>query len=668
MIIKSLILDNVGLYSQRTEFSLEPKKPSFGSRPIILIGGRNGAGKTTFLDSVRLALYGKRALGLGVSTKEYYQYLLSKINQNHLERTSSVELKFVYTEGSIPSEFTVCRSWTVGSDGQMRENLDLQKNGETVTSVPKQEWENFLLELIPIGVSQLFFFDGEKIQDIAEDNNSALSDAIKNLLGIDLIEKLRLDLHSYLTRNRSDEEGQNDVEILTQQLTQLKSQETILNNEYAQLKFEHQALLKNIEQKRLRFVSEGGAIALEYDQLKAKLSQLNKDINTGKQELVTLANGLLPFLFAPKLIAKYSKQLEDSSADQSSTQKLFEQAINSFQNSSILKQELWRDEHWANLNEFLANHFKMQPEQNSHISFSELTEPKQALVKLLSLDSEVKVQVKTLYTRFTHLNQEKEATEFSIARAENADESNAYLDELLQKERKLGELDLTLNQKEEECRKLSWDVVTAERNLKATSESIAEFELQNHKNSLAAKGIKALIDFETALLGQKINQVRQNFVEIFNSLLRKRNFITDLQIDAETFNTRLIKTNGKVVEKSALSAGEKQIYAIAMLWSLAKTSGRHLPMIVDTPLGRLDREHRDNLMKFYFPHVSHQVIILSTDTEIDDLYVNQLDEFISESYLLEYNHELGSTQALPGYFTDLKRTNVTEKRIALQQA
>lgn len=668
MIIKSLILDNVGLYSQRTEFSLEPKKSSITNRPITLIGGRNGAGKTTFLDSVRLALYGKRALGLGVSNKEYHQYLRSKTNQNHLELTSSVELKFVYTEGSIPSEFTVCRSWLIGSDGQIRENLDLKKNGETVTSVPKQEWENFLLELIPIGVSQLFFFDGEKIQDIAEDNNAALSDAIKNLLGIDLIEKLRLDLHSYLTRNKSDEAGQNDVEVLTQQLTQLKVQENILNNEYAQLKFEHQALLKNIEQKRLRFVSEGGAIALEYDQLKAKLSKLNKDINACKQELVTLANGLLPFLFAPKLIANFSKQLEGSSTDRSSIQQIFKQTLASFQNSSIQKQELWKEEHWDNLNEFLASHFQVQSEQNSHIGLSELTEPKQALAKLLSLDSEVKAQVKALYERFTHLNQEKEATEFSIARAENAEDSNAYLDELLQKERKLGELDLTLNQKEEECRKISWEVVTAERNLKAASEAIAEFELTNHKNSLAAKGIQALIKFETALLEQKINQVRQNFVEIFNSLLRKRNFITDLHIDPKSFNTRLIKTNGKVVEKSALSAGEKQIYAIAMLWSLAKTSGRHLPMIVDTPLGRLDREHRNNLMKFYFPHVSHQVIILSTDTEIDDLYVNQLNEFISESYLLEYNHELGSTQALPGYFTDLRRTNTTEKRIALQQA
>src|SRR5690606_13169203 len=144
--------------------------------------------------------------------------------------------------------------------------------------------------------------------------------------------------------------------------------------------------------------------------------------------------------------------------------------------------------------------------------------------KLLSLDAEVRKSVKALYERFTFLNHEKEATEFSIARAENAEDSNAYLDELLQKERKLGELDLILNQKEEECRKISWEVLTAERNLKAASEAVAEFELQTHKNSLAAKSIKALIDFETALLEQKITQVRKNFVEIFNSLLRKRNF------------------------------------------------------------------------------------------------------------------------------------------------
>lgn len=667
MIIKSLLLDNVGLYSQRTEFSLAPQKTSNNNRPIILIGGRNGAGKTTFLDAVRLALYGKRALGLAVSQKEYHQYLLNKTNQNHRTRASSIELKFIYTEGSVPAEYTVCRSWMIGSNGQLTENLELQKNGLTVTSVPKQEWENFLLELIPIGVSQLFFFDGEKIQEIAEDNNSSLSDAIKNLLGIDLIEKLRLDLHSYLNRNKSDSIDETNLNSLEQKVRQLKSEEEHAKNAYVQLKFEHQSLLQGIERDRLRFVSEGGAIALQYDQLKAKLSQTNKEINECKQELVNLANGLLPFLFAPKLISRFKNQLEESSADQSINKQLIEQTLLTFQQSPLKKNELWNDSHWANLNDFLADHFNYKTEVNIHKAFSELSEPQQALIKLMSLDLELRQKVKLLYERFSQLNQDKEATEFSISRAENAEDSNSNLDGLLLKERKLGEIEQLLNFKDEESRKVSQLVLSAERNLKAARDEVTEFELKNHKNALAAKGIKALLEFETALLNQKIDQVRKNFVEIFNTLLRKQNFIADLKIDLKTFNTSLIKVDGHSIEKSALSAGEKQIYAIAMLWALAKTSGRHLPMIIDTPLGRLDREHRDNLMKFYFPQVSHQVIILSTDTEIDDLYVNQLDEFISGSYLLEYNHELNSSQALPGYFTDLKRST-TEKRIALQQA
>ncbi|MBO1281856.1 DNA sulfur modification protein DndD [Acinetobacter nosocomialis] len=667
MIIKSLILDNIGLYSQRTEFLLEPKKSAITKRPIILIGGRNGAGKTTFLESIRLALYGKRALGLGVSIKEYHQYLYSKVNHNNLNRPSSIELNFIYTEASLPAEFTVCRTWSIISDGKIQESLVLKKNGETISSVPEQEWENFLLELIPIGMSQLFFFDGEKIQDIAQDNNGVLSDAIKNLLGIDLIEKLRLDLHSYLSRNQTNNKGQNNIDILDQKLIQLKSRKDNLSNECAQLNTQRHALLTNLERERLRFISEGGAVVLQYDQLKSKLTKLNKELNICKQELINLANDLLPFLFAPKLIDKFTKHLENSSKDQTSTRLLFEETISTFKKSSIYREDVWKHEHWNNLSEFLNDYFTPSNNLSSHIAFNELGEPREALAKLLNIDTQIKQKVKELYQRFTYLNQEKESTEFSIARAENAGDSNTYLDELLQKERKLGELDAILNQKEEESRELSLEILKIEKDHKKASEAFTEFELQDRKNSLAAKSIKVLIDFETALLEQKIIQVRQNFVEIFNSILRKRNFIIDLQIDSKTFNTRLIKTNGKIVEKSALSAGEKQIYAIAMLWSLAKTSGRHLPMIIDTPLGRLDREHRNNLMKFYFPHVSHQVIILSTDTEIDDLYVNQLEKFISESYLLEYNHELASTQALPGYFTDLKRTN-TEKRIALQQA
>ena len=92
-----------------------------------------------------------------------------------------------------------------------------------------------------------------------------------------------------------------------------------------------------------------------------------------------------------------------------------------------------------------------------------------------------------------------------------------------------------------------------------------------------------------------------------------------------------------------------------MLWALAKTSGRKLPVIIDTPLARLDSEHRANIIERYLPEVSHQVVVLSTDTEVDMEVAASLDKHVSHSYLLDYIRHEGRTVTVPGYFADLKR-------------
>jgi DNA sulfur modification protein DndD len=137
-----------------------------------------------------------------------------------------------------------------------------------------------------------------------------------------------------------------------------------------------------------------------------------------------------------------------------------------------------------------------------------------------------------------------------------------------------------------------------------------------------------------------------------------------VRIDTETFAATLIDAHGREIPKNALSAGEKQIYAIAMLWGLARTSGRPLPMIIDTPLARLDSDHRSNLMERYFPNASHQVILLSTDTEVDEALATSLSPSISHAYRLDYDNKEGRTLVSPGYFGKIGN----EGRRALQQA
>jgi DNA sulfur modification protein DndD len=99
-----------------------------------------------------------------------------------------------------------------------------------------------------------------------------------------------------------------------------------------------------------------------------------------------------------------------------------------------------------------------------------------------------------------------------------------------------------------------------------------------------------------------------------------------------------------------LSAGERQLLAVSLLWGLAKASRRPLPAIIDTPLGRLDSSHRRHLVERYFPHASHQVLLLSTDEEIGGEYLDAIRPSVGHSYLLEFNEAERSSTVKPGYF------------------
>ncbi|MFO1003455.1 MAG: hypothetical protein U0936_24245 [Planctomycetaceae bacterium] len=142
---------------------------------------------------------------------------------------------------------------------------------------------------------------------------------------------------------------------------------------------------------------------------------------------------------------------------------------------------------------------------------------------------------------------------------------------------------------------------------------------------------------------------------VFQFLLRKQAFVDHVEIDPETFGITLFDTLGATVPKDRLSEGEKQIFAISVLWGLAKASPRPLPAIIDTPMARLDSEHRTHLVERYFPNASHQVIILSTDAEVDETYYPKLEPFISHEYHLQYNEKEQLTTAEEGYFPSFRR-------------
>ena len=153
-----------------------------------------------------------------------------------------------------------------------------------------------------------------------------------------------------------------------------------------------------------------------------------------------------------------------------------------------------------------------------------------------------------------------------------------------------------------------------------------------------------------AVIQRHTEQLERLVLESFQYLLRKRHLVTAIKINPETFAVELTGSDGKSLPTERLSQGERQLLATALLWGLARASGRPLPTIIDTPLGRLDSSHRSHMLDRYFPVASHQVILLSTDEEIDKESWERLKPHIGRSYHLQFDDNARSTTATKGYF------------------
>jgi DNA sulfur modification protein DndD len=139
-------------------------------------------------------------------------------------------------------------------------------------------------------------------------------------------------------------------------------------------------------------------------------------------------------------------------------------------------------------------------------------------------------------------------------------------------------------------------------------------------------------------------------LDSYQKLLRKKSLVTSLLINVNDFSLELRGIDDQIISPERLSAGERQLLAVSMLWGLARASGRPLPAIIDTPLGRLDTAHRLNLVEKYFPNASHQVFLLSTDEEIDQNLYDEMKDSISRTYTLDYDDKERVTTIREGYF------------------
>lgn len=664
MIIKKIILENYGLYGGINEFDLVPRSNKNEKRNIILIGGKNGVGKTTLLNALRLVLYGKSILGKRVSQADYEAFLRQQVHQNKnpiLKNTfSRLSVEFEHVAMGQYKNYIVERSWSIEKGG-LKEFLKIFSDEELKENVTDDYWKGFIEEIIPERLSQLFFFDGEKIKDIAHDttDNIVLADAIKTLLGLDIVEKLKADLSIYKTREvkkSSLNSFKKQWDHIDTAIKKLEDEVATKNKDLRDVNGQINGNLGAIKEWEKKLQSEGGHFAILRESLKKEKNEINvkiveledrikeKCIDIFPFSLCSTVNGLLKMQIKneKELSRSYTVQkemrefqsdviatLKDEKSIDGSDKKAIEGII-----SDVIKARLVSSESRSKVEKVLNFSENLANDVSSVLDDAERESGPVVKKSCMELEK--------VYERLRMVTKElSKSPDESLIQPffEELTLLNRRHGELQQKEAHLQEVKKT---KEYALKKYQWD-----KNKLIEQQKVHD-QIQDRLKMV--KKIGTILDhYYKELKEAKIDQLNQSFCEGFNLLMRKQ-IIERIKINPETFDVTLFDGSGDAVSKEAFSSGERQLYAIAMLWSLAKTSGRPLPVIIDTPLGRLDSDHRKNLISNYYPMASHQVILLSTDTEIDQKLYNGLKPNISHCYELKYDSESKSTSPTEGYF------------------
>jgi len=570
--------------------------------------------------------------------------------------------------------YVIKRSWH-RKESKTIENLTINKNGEHLNEIEIDHWQDFLNELIPQGISKLFFFDGEKIQQLAdeEDNNRHLKDSFKSLLRLDIVERLQADLGIYSSRHLKDigiPEIEKNIIGLKKEHEELEDKLDGVLQDRAQKQSHFDQIIGEIERQDLKISGEGGGFASKRDELKKTRIKLDADIQIVKSQIRELSSNLLPFAITPKFckILKShlieEEQFQKFTAAQETLDLTMKEVEDKIKSSSLWNDLSIPDSAQQTITERvfeIINDTKTIPENFKNYRPLHQLSPVEQQKTLVWIDQAlegVPDQLVKFTRKLERLTRKRQKVENSLNSAPDDDVLNPLIKKLIELNQELGQLQEQIEVKDEEVSQIEFKLEDCSRRIQLQLDKIESHSELSTRLKLANQAQTVLKEYILDLQKEKIEEFSQAFLTCFNRLLRKENFIRKIDIDVDDFSIVLYDPDGKAKSKSQLSDGEKQIYAISMLWALTQTSGRPLPFIIDTPLGRLDSDHRSSLVMDFFPNASHQMIIFSTDTEIDKKYFYDLSPYIERAFHLEYCEDEGMTKTTEEYFWNKEEVEV----------
>lgn len=673
MLLRKITLEEFGAYRGKQSLDLTVNK----NKPIILIGGLNGCGKTTLLDAIQLALYGPRARCSGRGSKAYETFLRESINRQHdPTRGSSVTLEFTITVDGQEHYYKIIRSWhTSGKSLKEFLNVFVDEGYDSKAKDRRAEpdakfsrllsegWADHIEDLLPLEVASLSFFDGEKIESLADPERAAsvIESAVHSLLGVSTVQQLRTDLLALQRRQKLSDEEQHLVDGIHAQEKERNSVQEALetaSQDLAQRRTELRKATRSLESLEREFENEGGGLFERRVELEQEKKRAAEHLAGLRSSLIQIAAGPLPLLILGSQLKDVRKQAKREQVAAEAGQVL-DVLVERDQWLLDLLPEDSKSEVIKKLEEDRAKRSKSTTLKVDlglpHDAMSQLSVLDEALVRdrnrateLLASAAAATEEVDQLDRQLAGVPEQSKVEAIQVAREEQLREFSRIQAGIAQAEEQVTELK----------RRREYVTAALERahnNFVKTKVKAEEVE-RIIRYSEKARG--TLERFGEVLLKRHISRLEVAVLQSFKELMRKQGLVQDLRIDTDKFMLTLSDSDGEPIDPGRLSAGERQILAVSLLWGLMKVAGNRLPSVIDTPLGRLDSRHREHLVDRYFPYASDQVLLLSTDEEIDEYLMGRLKKSVAHTYTLVHDDSNFTTTVVEGYWWNAGAQNV----------
>lgn len=653
-------LHNFGIYKGTHVMCLKNKS---GNRNITLVGGLNGRGKTTFHDAVLLALYGRQALKyIQEKARSYEKLLVDHINKHTLDDITFIAVSICLDDGT---NLRIKRSWQL-KNGKLEQNVIVEKNGSEDKYLG-ESWSYYIEEILPFGIAKFFFFNNEKITQLADDITfEQVKTSIKSAIGISTIEKAIEHVDEVIKRKNNallafeKSELNTDFKEVNSKIKDVEKQITEAMNAYHNAERIRDEYIAKIEIKEKEFWSTGGALSINRDKIQQEKKRISAEVEALQAEIKQISGNPSTPLFMCKNLVRQSYENEliyqQEEAKYYSNKIIFELhqqimdklSICGLDKMSFEKVKSVVDEVLVNKysKAFIAQNRKSISAASKLLYEHLITEVFQNIIHQITvLISKIDEQENEILNLDIHLEKANEKT-----LAMQLFEALKFL------EAKRAEADFEYEKYKKSLENLNYQYETLKLQRKNLYKSVVEKQNANDDNArilkYAVMSMDVLNEFKIRLQREKLNKLSDTITKCFKELVEKDSLVSNIKIESDTLDVIILDIDGNELLKTQLSAGEQQMFAVAVVWALAITSGYKAPIVVDTPMARLDSAHRTNFVTKYLPEASSQVVVLSTDEEIYGQYLDEIRDKIIDCYTLVYDEKEQCTSVVRGYFEE----------------